>query len=216
MGEFIHNPHQHETVFDVGVERLATVYAKAALDAAGKAAAQDELMAELEDLRDNVLKREPRVQEMFASRLISEDDKLAMIDRVFAGRVSPLLLNVLKVLNKHRRLGMLRDVIAAMRKLWETRSGRQPVVLETANPLTPELEHEILKSLEHVLGRDPIVSASVNPELIAGFVIRVGDRVYDGSVRTRLEAMRKGMVARATEAIQTAPQRFFSNEAPAG
>jgi F-type H+-transporting ATPase subunit delta len=67
-----------------------------------------------------------------------------------------------------------------------------------------------------VLGTDPIVSASVNPDLIAGFVIRVGDRVYDGSVRTRLEAMRKGMVARATEAIQTAPQRFFSSEAQAG
>ncbi len=215
MGEFIHTPHQHETVFDVSAERLARVYAEAALNAAGDQAQQDALMEELEDLRDNVLKREPRVQELLASELISEDDKAAMLDRVFTGRVSPLLSNFLNVLNKHGRLGMLRDVIAAMRKLWETRSGRQPVLLETANPLSPELEQELLASLERVLGADPIVSASVNPDLIAGFVIRVGDRVYDGSVRTRLEAMRKDMVARATEAIQTNPHRFFDREAQA-
>ena len=74
-----------------------------------------------------------------------------------------------------------------MRKLWETRSGRLPVELETANPLTPELEQVILVTLGRVLGADPIVSARVNPDLIAGFVIRVGDRVFDGSTRTRLE-----------------------------
>ena len=85
--------------------------------------------------------------------------------------------------------------------------------LETAYPLLPEVEQEILSLLANVLGADPIVSHSVNPDLIAGFVIRVGDRVYDGSVRSRLEAMRKGMVARATEAIQTNPERFFSTTA---
>jgi F-type H+-transporting ATPase subunit delta len=213
MGEFIRTPHTHETVFDVGVERLARVYAKAALDAAGGRAEQDALMSELDSLRTDVLDRQPKLIELFASELVSEGEKLALIDRVFGGRASTLLLNVLKVLNEHGRLGMVRDVIAAARKLWETRSGRLPVHLETANPLSPELEQELLASLTKVLGADPIVSASINPDLIAGFVIRVGDRVFDGSVRTRLEAMRKGMIARATEAIQLTPQRFFSHEA---
>jgi F-type H+-transporting ATPase subunit delta len=213
MGEFIHTPHMHETVFDVSAERLARVYAEAALDAAGGRAEQDALMTELESLRTDVLDRQPKLLELFASELVSEDEKLAVIDRVFGGRASTLLVNFLKVLNKHGRLGMIRDVVAAARKLWETRSGRQPVLLETANPLSPELEQELLASLTKVLGADPIVSASINPDLIAGFVIRVGDRVFDGSVRTRLEAMRKGMIARATEAIQQTPQRFFSHEA---
>jgi F-type H+-transporting ATPase subunit delta len=213
MGEFIHTPHMHETVFDVSAERLARVYAEAALDAAGGRAEQDALMTELESLRTDVLDRQPKLLELFASELVSEDEKLAVIDRVFGGRASTLLVNFLKVLNKHGRLGMIRDVVAAARKLWETRSGRLPVHLETANPLSPELEQELLASLTKVLGADPIVSASINPDLIAGFVIRVGDRVFDGSVRTRLEAMRKGMIARATEAIQQTPQRFFSHEA---
>jgi F-type H+-transporting ATPase subunit delta len=213
MGEFIHTPHTHETVFDVGAERLARVYAEAALDAAGGRAEQDALMAEMESLRTDVLDRQPKLLELFASELVSEDEKLAVLDRVFSGRASKLLLNFLKVLNKHGRLGMVRDVIAAARKLWETRSGRLPVHLETANPLSPELEQEMLAMLTKVLKVDPIVSASINPDLIAGFIIRVGDRVFDVSMKTRLEAMRKGMIARATEAIQQTPQRFFSHEA---
>jgi F-type H+-transporting ATPase subunit delta len=213
MGEFIHTPHTHETVFDVGAERLARVYAAAALDAAGGRAEQDALMSELESLRKDVLDRQPKLVELFASELVSEDEKLALIDRVFSGRASTLLLNFLKVLNKHDRLGMIRDVIAAARKLWETRSGRLPVHLETANPLSPELEQEMLAMLTKVLKVDPIVSASINPDLLAGFIIRVGDRVFDVSMKTRLEAMRKGMIARATEAIQQTPQRFFSHEA---
>jgi F-type H+-transporting ATPase subunit delta len=213
MGEFIHSPRVIDAVFDVSVERLARVYAQAALDAAGGLAEQDVLMGELESLRDDVIDREPRVRELFASELISEDEKLAMLDRVFAGRTSPLLLNVLKVLTHHGRLGMIRDVVAAARRMWETRSGRLPVELQTANPLSPELEQELLTTLERVLGAEPIVSASVNPHLIAGFIIRVGDRVYDGSIRNRLEAVRRGMVAHATEAIQMTPHRFFSVEA---
>jgi F-type H+-transporting ATPase subunit delta len=213
MGEFNHVKLHHDTVFDVSAERLGRVYAKAALDAAGDRAEQDALMGELEQLRDEVFNRQPRVRELFDSRLISKDDKLAMLDRMFGGKLGTTTLNLLKVLAKHGRLGMVRDVIGAMRKMWETRTGRQPVELETANPLSPELEQELLATLTKVLGADPIVSASVNPDLIAGFVIRVGDRVFDGSTRTRLEAMRKGMIARATEAIQSNPSRFFKTEA---
>jgi F-type H+-transporting ATPase subunit delta len=212
MGEFNHVKLHHDTVFDVSAERLGRVYAKAALDAAGDRAEQDALMGELEQLRDEVFNRQPRVRELFDSRLISKDDKLAMLDRMFGGKLGTTTLNLLKVLAKHGRLGMVRDVIGAMRKMWETRTGRQPVELETANPLSPELEQELLATLTKVLGADPIVSASVNPDLIAGFVIRVGDRVFDGSTRTRLEAMRKGMIARATEAIQSNPSRFFKTE----
>jgi F-type H+-transporting ATPase subunit delta len=213
MGEFIHADRLHDTVFDVSVERLARVYAKAALDAAGGAPQQDALMAELESLKSDVLDRHPQLKELFDSRLVSQDEKLALVDRVFGGRATPVVINVLKVMARHGRLGLVRDMVSAARKMWERRSGRVPVELETANALSPELEQDLLKALSRVLGADPVVSSRINPDLIAGFVIRVGDRVYDGSVRTRLEATRRAMVARATEAIQTGPERFFNSGA---
>jgi hypothetical protein len=53
------------------------------------------------------------------------------------------------------------------------------------------------------------VTQRVNPELIAGFVIRIGDRVYDGSIQTRLEQMRVNMIDRAVDAIQRNPRQFL-------
>ena len=64
MAEFNHSPRVRDTVFDVSAERLARVYAEAAFAAAGGAAEQDSLMAELESLRDDVLNRNPRLQEL--------------------------------------------------------------------------------------------------------------------------------------------------------
>ena len=213
MPEFNHAAAKQETVFDVDSERLARVYAEAALDAAGDIAAQETMLGEFESVVEEVLKPEPRVEEMFASELISQDEKIGMLDRLFGGKLSPGTLNVLKVMARHKRLSLIRGVAKASRELWQKRAGRTPVDLETANPLDRALEQEILTAFAHVLGSDPIVAARVNPDLIAGFVIRIGDRVYDASVRTRLEQTRQAMIARAVEAIQRGPKQFFTTEA---
>lgn len=210
MAEFIHAARTQDTVFDVDAERLARVYALAGLDAAGELSAQEILVGELESISEDVLKRNPQFSEVLASGLISLEEKVDLLDRIFAGRVETTTINLLKVMARHGRLAIIRDVARAARRLYQTRSGRIPVELETAHELDPALEREILTSFTHVLGADPIVSSRVNPELIAGFVIRVGDRVYDGSVRTQLEHTRLAMISRAVEAIQRRPEQFFS------
>jgi F-type H+-transporting ATPase subunit delta len=211
MAEFQTTTRPQETVFDVSAERLGRVYAQAALDAAGNLDQQQEVVEELESVVNDVLSRDPRLNEIFSSELISEDEKLGMLDRIFAGRASKTTLHLLKVMARHDRLAIIRNVAKAARELWQTRANRIPVELETANPVEKSLQQEILKAFEHALGADPIVTDRVNPDLIAGFVIRVGDRVYDGSVRTRLEHMRQGMINRAVEAIQRGPTRFIQN-----
>ena len=208
MAEFIHAERLHDAAVDVEREGLARLYAEAAMAAAGGRAEQDALMSEMEQLKSDVLDREPKLIELFSAGQISDDEKVALVDRIFAGRCSTGLLNTMKVMAKHGRLGIIRDVIAVARKLWETQGGRVPVDLETAAPMEPELEQEVLVALAKVLGADPIVYARVNPDLIAGFIVRVGDRVYDGSTRTRLEKMRGAMIERARNAIQTNLRQF--------
>jgi F-type H+-transporting ATPase subunit delta len=210
MPEFHHTARLQDTVFDVDAERLARVYAEAALDAAGGLNEQESLVGELESIVEDVLKRAPRIAEVFGSELISKDEKVEMLDRIFGGGASQTTLNFLKVMARHKRLGLVRDVARSARKLWLLRAGRVHVDLETATPVDAGLEQEILNSFTRMLTADPIVTHRVNPELIAGFVVRVGDRVYDGSVRTQLEHMRQGMLDRAVEAIQRGPERFIS------
>lgn len=205
----------HDTVFDVDAERLARVYAQAGLDAAGELPAQEAVLSDLESIDQDVLRPNPQFADVLASGLISEEEKIGMLDRVFGGRVNPTTLNLLKVMARHGRLGLIRDVARAAKKLWQTRSGRIPVELETAAPLEPALEREILGAFAGVLGSDPLVTSRVDSDLLGGFVLRVGDRVYDGSVRTQLERTRHAMVNRAVEAIQRHPEQFFSTNSKA-
>lgn len=209
MSEFIHTDKARDAVFDVDAERLAGVYASAGLNAAGGIGEQEQVVNELEAIVGEVLSLDSRLQQILASVLIAAEEKVAMLDRMFGGKVSTTTLNLLKVMARHKRLNLLRDVAKVSRTLWQERSGRIPVALETANELDATLEKEILVAFGDVLGADPIVSQRVNPDLIAGFVIRVGDRVYDGSVRTRLEKMRVNMIERAVDAIQRNPRQFF-------
>jgi F-type H+-transporting ATPase subunit delta len=209
MAEFIHTDRVRDTVFDVDAERLARVYAAAGLDAAGGIGEQELVVDELEAIVREVLSLDSRMQQILASVLIAAEEKASMLDRLFGGKVSTTTLNLLKVMARHKRLNLLRDVAKVSRKLWQDRAGRIPVELETANPLDAALEKEILVAFGDVLGADPIVTQRVNPDLIAGFVVRVGDRVYDGSVRTRLEKMRLNMIDRAVDAIQRNPRQFL-------
>lgn len=215
MPEFKHADRIQDTVFDVDAERLGKVYAQAVLDAAGELATQEAIVVELEAITRDALRRSPQFGQVLASSLIPEAEKIAILDRVFGSRVSQITLNLLKVMARHGRLSLIADVARAAQKLFQTRSGRIPVELETANPLDPLLEQEILTAFGEALGKDPIITQRVNPDLIAGFVIRVGDRVYDGSVRTQLERTRHAMINRAVEAIQRRPEQFFSTNSKA-
>ena len=196
-----------ETVFDVDVEKLARVYAQAALDAAG--AKEDEVLEELQATVTEVLDNHPALEEVFGSALVSQDEKIGMIDRVFGSSVSATTLSFLKVLTKHDRLGVLRQVVRVAGQLWERRSNRVPVLVELALDLDDSLHKEIVNSLRDKLGIEPVVTTKINPDLIAGFVVRVGDKVYDASTRTSLERSRQAMISRAIGTIQDKPEKFL-------
>jgi len=204
---------KHDHVFDVDAERLARVYAQAGLDAAGDLSAQESLAEELTSIVADVLEKHSEMEEIFRSELISKDEKLELLDRIFGGKASGSLLNLLKVMTKHGRLGMVRDVARSAYEMWEDRAGKVRVQLELPKPVDDALQSEILASLGKVLGGDPHVETTINPELLAGFVVRVGDKVYDASARTRLEKSRHGMVEHAIEAIQQHPEQFIDRAA---
>lgn len=211
MSESASKAKARETVFDVDVEKLARVYAQAVLDAAGDSNAQAAVMEELKALVSEVLDRFPKFEQLFASELISQDEKLEMIDRVFGGKLSDTALSFLKVMGDHSRLGLLRQVVNSAQRVWAERNDRRTVEIELAQEAAPPLLQELVNTLKKSLGAEPMVNTVVNPELIAGFVVRVGDKVYDASVRTSFERARSAMVARAVEAIQSRPDQFMEN-----
>lgn len=202
-----------ETVFDVDVEKLAQVYAQAGLNAAGDAPAQQALLDELKSLVADVLDKFPQFEHVLGSALVTEDEKLALLDRVFGKRASATMLSFLKVMARHDRLGLLRQVARSADQLWETRCNRLAVEIRLACETSPELLQEMTDRLRKHFGAEPVVKTIIDPELIAGFVVRVGDRVMDASARTNLERARKAMIAHSIEALQSRPDKFFDKSA---
>jgi F-type H+-transporting ATPase subunit delta len=202
---------KHETVMDVTQEQIARVYAQAFLGAAAKSGKSGSLVDELVSVVTDVLDPHPQLEQMLQSSLISHEDKSALLDRVLARRASAEVLNFLKVLSKHGRLGLLRSTAREAKKLHAKAAGLADVEVRVATPLDGSLRSSIENQLRVMLQSEPVLSVVVDPALIAGIVIRVGDRVYDGSVATQLERTRQAMIERATENIDTHPEQFVSN-----
>lgn len=204
---------KHDTVMDVTEERIARVYAVAFMEVAAKTADSTELVDEVGSLVEDVLVKFPRLEETFRSALVSHEHKEQLLDRVFGQRASTPVLNFMKVLARHGRLSILRPIARLLKKLDAERRDLTDVEVRVAVPIDDALQTEILARLRKALGGEPVLNVQIDPSLIAGMVIRVGDRVYDGSVSTQLEHARRGMIDRITESIETAPDRFFSSKA---
>jgi F-type H+-transporting ATPase subunit delta len=208
MAKFDREKPKHETVMDVTAERISRVYATAFLEVAAKSADAAALVEELASLVSDVLDRFPEFDETLRSGLVRHEEKEQLLDRLFEKRASTELRNFMKVLSKHGRLELLRPIARTLTHLHAERSGQKQVELRVAIPLDEGVRHEIQAALRKMLKGEPVIRVVVDPGLLAGMVIRVGDRVYDSSIRTQLEHARRHMIDLAVEKIETEPERF--------
>lgn len=198
----------HETVFDTGRQHLGKVYAKALLGAADRAGVTDLVLEELQSLLGDVLRKLPNFAAALESPRLSHEEKLALLDRAFGGRMNPLLLNFLKVVSRHGRLDCLPAIEREARRLYNEQRGRIEVRVRTAEPLDGELLQTINDRLSAALHSELDLTSDVDPGLLGGVVVRVGDTVYDGSVANRLERLRTTALAKAKQEIRHQLSRF--------
>jgi F-type H+-transporting ATPase subunit delta len=201
---------KHDTVMDVTEERIARVYALAFMQVATKTKDPTELVDEVDSVVTDILDRVPRLEDALRSALVSPEDKERMLDRMLSGRASPSVLNFLKVLARHDRLAILRSVVHVLRQLDAKRRNLIAVELRVAAPINDELQADIANRVRSAFGGEPVLDVQIDPSLIAGFIVRIGDRVYDGSIASRLEQTRRDIIARITEHIETQPDKFVT------
>jgi F-type H+-transporting ATPase subunit delta len=201
-------PVKRDTVMDVTEEQIARVYAKAFLGAVSNRGNAVAFVEEVQSLAVDVLARHPAFEQTLRSSLVSQEQKEQVLDRVFGPRASEIVLHFLKVLAKHGRLELVRPIARQLQQLYAKQLGLAEVELRVASPLDEQLRHEIYERLKSGLKAEPVLRVTVDPSLIAGLVIRVGDRVFDGSVANQFELARRAMIARAVERIETKPETF--------
>lgn len=193
---------------DVGAEQVATLYAEAFLAAAEAAGSATEAVETLISLVDDVVAKFPDFQDVLGSILISHDEKCEVIDRVFGATAPPRVVDFLKVLSKHGRLDCLHAVRKTLESLWDEKQGRVLVELTTPVPVDEATALSIAQSLSDKLHAESVVQCKVDPKMIGGAILRVGDTIYDNSVAAQLQLIRKRMINRSVHEIQSGRNRF--------
>jgi len=194
------NEYRHPTVLDTDQQQVADVYAKALLSSTEPVGASEQVMEEFGSFVE-AIRGSSRDTRTFLQD-IPRDELIGLIDRLLRGKVHQLLLNFLKVVAKHGRMNALPAIyLAAVEQLDKLRN-RVRVQVTTATPLEDSQAEALKNALRQKTGAEPILVTRVNPDMIGGLIIQVGDTVYDGSVTAQLEQMRGRLIERSTHEIE--------------
>ena len=182
---------------DLAIGRL---YAKAMLGVAEEKGQAEELLAELQELV-SYLDTTPGFEDFLSSPLVDEDSRARVLEELFRGKASDLLADSLQVINRKGRLGLLRAVAEAYRIEHRDLRGWMDVRVRTAVPLTDEQRARLKDALAASSGKKPSLFERVDPALIGGMVVEIGDRKIDASLASRLRRLAGALVLRASQEI---------------
>ncbi len=193
---------------DIDKQRLGGIYAHALLGAASAERSADDLVDELGSLVDDVLTPFPNLEKTLASPRISPAEKVKLLDRIFAGKASDSLLTFLKVLASNGRLDCLREIRSAAHEELNRMHGRVAVTVTTAEPIDDDVRNQIVNQLQVVTGAPVDLQCQVNPAIIGGMVVRVGDTVYDSSVVNQLAQLKREALGKTFHQLRETVDRF--------
>ena len=168
-------------------------YAEALLDNVKDPQTLDLVLDELRALSS--LRREiPALRAFFSDPSVTEKDRQDLIHRALEGKVQPVLLDFLDLLIHKYRLGHLREITEAFELLVEEKRNQARVNVTTAIALSPDVSDRLKRALDVATGKDCILEKRVDAGILGGAIAVYGDQVFDGSVRTALDTMRKHLM----------------------
>jgi F-type H+-transporting ATPase subunit delta len=164
-------------------------YARALFDTAQRSQSIQQVEDDLKGV-DQTLRGMPQLQRILRAPTIAGPRKRELAEKVFGTRVSPLTLRFVTLVIDRRRESVLSQVYPEFRRLANAARNLLPVEVTSAVPLTDPERDALVKSLTARTGKSIQLQASVDPELLGGMVVRMGDTIIDGSVRAKLRQLR--------------------------
>lgn len=128
---------------------------------------------------------------------VGEMERAEFLKRVFGGKISPLVMNTLQVMNRKGRSALVGEVIEAYDSLLKQKQGRVDVNVTVAHKLDAKQLEEVGRRVSEALGKHAVVKQTVDESIIGGLVLRVQDRLIDASVKSQLQALGRRLAARA-------------------
>jgi F-type H+-transporting ATPase subunit delta len=125
----------------------------------------------------------PELRQAMASPVLEVEAKKAALEKLFTDQLTPSFLNLLKLLADRQRIGVLDAVLDRMLELYREQRNIALANVTSATALSDEQQAELSKKVQAVAGTDKLeINLSVDPDLIGGFVVKVGSKVIDASL----------------------------------
>jgi F-type H+-transporting ATPase subunit delta len=174
------------------MEEIAVVYARSLFEAALDADKLDVLREQLGEFAD-ALDGDRQLQVFFFSPYFSTSEKKDGLKRALEG-ADDLFVNFLELLLENHRMPVIFRVRRGYDRLWEAHNRLLPVEVTSAVELDEETVRSIGDRIAEQTGRKVELSSTVEPGILGGIVVRVGNQILDASIRTRLDSLRKQVV----------------------
>jgi F-type H+-transporting ATPase subunit delta len=172
---------------------VARRYAKALFHLARDRGEVDAVWADITGLLD-LHQRSADFRMLLEHPLMPPDRRRAALDQLSRGRLNEITGRFLGLLEEKRRLSLLPDIGEAFRGLWYEHQGRLRAFVSSAHPLAPAQAESITERIGRRWGRRVEATFTVDPGLVGGFRVQVGDHIVDASVTAQLERAKHQLI----------------------
>ncbi len=181
---------------------VARVYSEALLNLACKLGEEDSLLSELRGLT-SVVEANPEFRDFLSSPLVDATPRKGSLEKMFRNNASDLLVDTLQVLNRRHRLGLLPAISLTYQEAHNALRHLIDVHLTSAIPLSDSQREQVREAVKKKMGLDSHLIERVDPSLIGGMVLQIGDRKADASIATELRTLNTTLLTRGSRQIQS-------------
>ena len=169
--------------------RAAIRYAKAILNLA-KDSKEETVVNDDMLFIANIISENDEFEVMLRSPIVKISDKIKVLNALFSSKVNNITLGLFHLLQDNKRIAMLHSIAKQYAIIYDFDKRMQVAKVTTAVPLTKEIETKILAKIVDLTGDNANLENEINPAILGGFILRVGDMQYDASISNYLNELK--------------------------
>ncbi len=170
--------------------RAAIRYAKAILNLSLELKKADTINDDMQ-LIASTIEDNNELQIVLNSPIIKSEAKKSILEAIFDKKIDDTSLGLIDLLVENKRLPLLPEVAKQYTLLYDEYKGSQMAEVTTAIPLTDELEEKVLTKIKEITGKKVSLENIIDPTIIGGFILRVGDKQFDASIQGKMNNLRR-------------------------
>ncbi|MCB9851150.1 MAG: ATP synthase F1 subunit delta [Phycisphaerales bacterium] len=198
--------------FDHNSTSIADSYAKSLLELTEQARTTDSVVGAFRDFVEYI-GRDTAFHDFLTSHAVDTDRRAAVLEKLFRGKLDDLLLSAVQVINRKGRCELIPLIYDRYRLAVEEVRNEVDVYVTSAVPLSDASRTQLTQAVTRVAGKTPRIVEQVDPNILGGLIVRIGDEKLDNSVARQLAAIAGKLDERTVQEIHSGREYV---DAPAG